>query len=554
MKENFKATTCVVYARYSDEMQSGGFSVDAQLRACRDYAEKHGLTISREYVDEARSAMKASTTREQFTELMLDVRAKGRAFDTVLVHKSDRLARNAFDAIQARATFKLHGARLVSVTEAAVGGHEPEDQLLDFVLMGLNQHYSLNLGREAKKGLAEKARQGFIVSRMPFGYRRVVVKTDPGVRGKKPREHAKPDVDVEQAQVVRLIYELYDQGNGYRDIASTLLEKGVTTAAGKPFYRNAVCQILEHEAYVGRFRWNKTQKGHYKGMTEHVVVEGFFPPIVEQELWDRVQARRQRNRANWSNPHAYTTQYLFSGLVVCGRCGSKVVGATHASGKHPTYQCCSYNRAKAKHTCRSPRWKKDDFEAPLIAAVQEKILTREVLLAAIAKLNDVVVEEQASAMDDVKAVDADIAKLKTSMKRWYTQIDDGGVLYVDVKEHIDELKAKIERKEALRAQMLAARGAPADVNVSPELADRVVDRMRARLIEGGFGAQRGLLHDLIERVTATEEQAEVEYRMDLGAALVAFGQKKKEPPALTEGPSRTPAKMAPTPGLEPGTL
>lgn len=134
------------------------------------------------------------------------------------------------------------------------------------------------------------------------------------------------------------------------------------------------------------------------------------------------------------------------------------------------------------------------------------------------------------------------------MKRWYTQIDDSGVLYVDVKEHIDELNAKIERKEAVRAQMLAARGAPADVNVSPKLANRVVDRMRARLIQGGFGAQRGLLHDLIERVTATEEQAEVEYRMDLGAALVAFGQKKREPPALTEGSSRTLNSLALLPG------
>ena len=95
--------TCVVYARYSDELQSGGFSVDAQLRACRDFAERNGLTITREYVDEARSAMKSSSTREQFTELLLDVRSKTRAFDAVLVHKSDRLARNAFDAIQARA-------------------------------------------------------------------------------------------------------------------------------------------------------------------------------------------------------------------------------------------------------------------------------------------------------------------------------------------------------------------------------------------------------------------------------------------------------------------
>ncbi len=256
-------------------------------------------------------------------------------------------------------------------------------------------------------------------------------------------------------------------------------------------------------------------------------------------------ARRQRNRANWSNPHAYTTQYLFSGLVVCGRCGSKVVGATHASGKHPTYQCCSYNRAKAKHTCRSPRWKKEDFEAPLLAAVQEKILTRDVLLAAIARLNSIVVEEQATSMDDVKAVDEDISRMKTSIKRWYAQIDDGGALYVDVKEHADELKAKIVRKEALRAEMLATRRAPAELNVPPEIADRVVDRMRARLLEGGFGAQRGLLHELIERVTATEEQAEVEYRMDLGAALVAFGQKNKDPSGLTEGPSRTPTKLAP---------
>lgn len=546
---------CVVYARYSDELQAGGFTIDAQLRACREYAERAKLTITREYIDEGRSAMKATSTREQFTELMLDVRSKGRAFGAVLVHKSDRLARNAFDAIQARATFKLHGVRLISITEAAVGGSEPEDQLLDFVLMGLNQHYSLNLGREAKKGLAEKAKQGFMVGRPPYGYRRVVVRTDPGARGKKPREHAKPEIDVERAKIVRLVYELYDQGHGYREIASRLLDMGVMTAGGKRFYRNAICQILEHEAYVGRMSWNKTQKGHYRGMKDVVVVEGFYPPILDQELWDRVQARRLRNQANWCNPSAYVTQYLFSGLMVCGRCGSKVVGATHASGKHPTYQCASYNRARARHTCRAPRWKKVELEDQLLAAIRERVLTREVLLNAIQRLNELVVSEQSESLDDIKAIDADIAKVERSIKRWYANIDEGEARYVDVKEHVDALRLTLTQKQAFRAEALAARRAPLAVDVPAELVDRLVDRMRARLFEGGFGTQRGLLQELIEKITATETEAVIDYRLALGQDPVDLrGQKKKEPPALTEGPLRTPAKMAPTPGLEPGTL
>src|SRR5258705_12385048 len=83
--------TAVIYARVSSEEQVQGYSIQAQLRACREWAEKNGYAIAKEYLEEGQSAFRNLEKREALKELLADTVTKQRSFDLIVVHKLDRL-------------------------------------------------------------------------------------------------------------------------------------------------------------------------------------------------------------------------------------------------------------------------------------------------------------------------------------------------------------------------------------------------------------------------------------------------------------------------------
>jgi site-specific DNA recombinase len=85
--------TAVVYARVSSEEQVQGYSIQAQLRACREWAEKNGYTIAKEYLEEGHSAFR--DLEKAIKELLGDtIRSKQRGFQVIVVHKLVRLFRD----------------------------------------------------------------------------------------------------------------------------------------------------------------------------------------------------------------------------------------------------------------------------------------------------------------------------------------------------------------------------------------------------------------------------------------------------------------------------
>src|SRR5262245_65627814 len=105
----------VVYARVSSEEQVQGYSIQAQLRACREWAENNGYTVAKGYLEEGHSAFRHPEKREALKELLADTVSKQRAFQLVIIHKLDRLLRDSMNT--ARAILKRERVRLVSVTE-----------------------------------------------------------------------------------------------------------------------------------------------------------------------------------------------------------------------------------------------------------------------------------------------------------------------------------------------------------------------------------------------------------------------------------------------------
>ncbi len=105
-----------IYCRVSREEQVQGYSLDAQARACREYATSRGWSVASEYREEGRSARTdVIARRPEFRRLLDDVRPG--QFDVVIVHKVDRFARNLRISFEALDVLGRAGVAFVSVTE-----------------------------------------------------------------------------------------------------------------------------------------------------------------------------------------------------------------------------------------------------------------------------------------------------------------------------------------------------------------------------------------------------------------------------------------------------
>ena len=119
-------------------------SVAAQLRALRDYAEKNGYLVAREYVDEAESGRIAD--RPQF-QRMLDEAGKPEApFKEILVWKFSRFTRKREHAVAFKSMLRRRGIRVVSITEHA--DDSPTGKLMEAIIESVDEFYSENLAQE----------------------------------------------------------------------------------------------------------------------------------------------------------------------------------------------------------------------------------------------------------------------------------------------------------------------------------------------------------------------------------------------------------------------
>src|SRR5438309_7516503 len=122
----------VIYCRVSSKEQVEGTSLESQEAACREYARRNGIEITRVFIERGESAKFADRT--QLLELLEFCRDRQNAVQAMLVWKIDRLARNVGDHFNIKANLLKQNVRVVSVTEPI--DSNPEGKLLETILAG----------------------------------------------------------------------------------------------------------------------------------------------------------------------------------------------------------------------------------------------------------------------------------------------------------------------------------------------------------------------------------------------------------------------------------
>ena len=369
-----------IYARLSNDDDQEMNSLLNQQEICHGFAEQHGYTIVGQSFDDNVSGMKFN--RRGLDELTAAVDAD--KIDAVIVKDLSRLGRHRTQTALFIDYLREHQVRVISATEG-IDTFRDEDDLIIGIRGLMNDYYARDISKKIRAGYRQKQREGIVIT-PPFGYR-------------KDRNTNTIELHPEASETVQIIYSLYLQGLGQKEIARRLNALGRKTAAqlraeqcgrevcaasktkdGRYVWTYAsVKNILVEEAYTGVLINHRSETNSGKArrleQAEWYRHENFFPAIIQRDIWEKAQ---QKLKAQARPANGNKAKHRYAGLILCKECGSPFVPMIrYWNGKRRVeYVCKGYHR-NGKSYCSSHRI----HEEVLDVAVQEFAQTMRIKMA-----------------------------------------------------------------------------------------------------------------------------------------------------------------------------
>lgn len=252
----------------------------------------------------------------------------------------DRLGRgNKQDQGVIQDTFKEANTLIVTPRKIYNLSDEADEDYFEFEGFMANKELKI-ITRRLQGGRIRSVKDGnYIGVRPPYGYQ---IKKEGRDRVLVPHP--------EQADVVKLIFELYANGDmGANKIANELNRMGKVTYSGKPWESSTVLNIIKNEVYIGRLQWKKKESKKSKDpekrrdtktrpREEWIDVEGKHEPLVSKEIFDKAQAiLKGKYHVPYHIINGITNP--LAGLIKCDICGASMVYRPYSHQKYPHLMC-----------------------------------------------------------------------------------------------------------------------------------------------------------------------------------------------------------------------
>ncbi len=519
MQELNQATTAALYARVSSDRQDVDLSVAAQLRALRDFAERNGYRVVREYIDEAESGRVAD--RPQFRKMLNEASETESPFQEILVWKFSRFTRKREHAVAFKSMLRRRGVRVTSITEHA--DDTPTGKLMEAIIESVDEFYSENLAQEVRRGMRESAQRGFYLSSVaPFGYRKVYV---PDGGKQRPRLELDPPKDA----LARRIFEMALRGQSILEIVKTLNKEGIPTATGKRWLKTTVHNMLSNEVYMGTLVWGlKATDG-----SEPVRVENAVPAIVSGEEFEQVRAMLEARAPAKTNPRRAASPYLLSGLVACALCEKKLTAAEAKGGRYSYYVCGSLLK-RGSGSCETPRLNAKRFETLILDQLRDHVLTESNIRELVKMLDEEMDGAAREERERLETIEAELREIRLMLDRIWRVIEKTDL---DVDDAAPRIREHMARKEQLELAAEKARNALAERRVLLDKAEVVAEfaaDMADFLRTSDITESKAFLRTFIKRIAVEPGRATIHYTIPMPEDS-PIGRKDTAEVALAEG-------------------
>jgi site-specific DNA recombinase len=462
-----------IYARKStddSDRNEEARSITRQVERATEYAKKKGWTVDPRYIltDDAVSGAEWKH-RPGFNALLAALEPRP-PFGVLVVSELSRIGRDTVRTPAAVLQLEEAGVEIRSYLNDAPITLADESGEIHTIFNSLAASFERRRARQRTyDALRRRAEDGAVTGGKVFGY----------VNQRDGKGYVRRVIDEAEAASIRRIFSMYAAGAGLVRIAKRLNDESVAAPKGGSgtWAPTAIRDMLRRSLYVGVVTWNKSQKITRRGTkaqrwrpeSEWLRREVPELRIVDEELWQRVQARREAAAASYlrlsggrlvGSPSGADVEspYLLSGIARCAECGGSLVAMTRSHGKRrmPYYGCLRFHK-RGVRACRNGLQIR---QAVLDAAVLDALALR-LDAAVIAEAVATAAEELTASLADIAArrasITEELAKSSARERRLVDALVDGDGTADLIR---NRLREELTRRDALTTELSRLDGVP----------------------------------------------------------------------------------------------
>lgn len=518
------------YCRISvdDELNKENTSIENQKAIIEDYVKTNFPNSELDFYEDRDKSGYTFEQREGYQKMRRKLFRN--QYDILIIKDLSRFSRR-----NGAGLVELEALRDVGIRIIAIGDNidypTNDDWLRIQIYFLMNEMPVTDTSKKVRNVIKRRQQDGKWICSVPYGYVITNSKT------------MAFEIEPTEAVVVRKVFELYNQGWGYKRIANYLTDQHIPTprmnerarkeARGeechlkaKPQWSIATIQgILTNDFYIGTLRQGKYTRKKINGKdikrdeSDHIIFLKNHEPIIDYRVYATAQnAMQERTRNNYRGTRIYTNAY--SGLMVCGDCGSPMFPMSRSDLKE-AYRCGEYHKRGLKG-CTSHHIRVDTLDAIVKSYLQ---MVRDTSSEMIENLQQTIAEEEKqiqttnTTLEQLEEmIDDTKAEKKALMRQCARDIARKPEREKDIQETYDELIMECDdRIEGLENQIKLTydkHNTVVSANLTAQLAIDLFDEILNK-----EKLEKNDLELLIEKITVYEDHIHIKLKDDIDHIL-----------------------------------
>ena len=518
------------YCRISvdDELNKENTSIENQKAIIEDYVKTNFPNAELDFYEDRDKSGYTFEQREGYQKMRRKLFRN--QYDILIIKDLSRVSRRNGAGLVELEALRDEGIRIIAIGDN-IDYPTNDDWLRIQIYFLMNEMPVTDTSKKVRNVIKRRQQDGKWICSVPYGY--VITNSKTMAFENEPSE----------AVEVRKVYELYNQGWGYKRIANYLTDQHIPTprmnerarkeARGeechlkaKPQWSIATIQgILTNDFYIGTLRQGKYTRKKINGKdikrdeSDHIIFLKNHEPIIDYRVYATAQnAMQERTRNNYRGTRIYTNAY--SGLMVCGDCGSPMFPMSRSDLKE-AYRCGEYHKRGLKG-CTSHHVRADTLDAIVKAYLQ---MVRDTSSEMIEKLQETIAEEEShikttnTTLEQLEEMISDSkAEKKALIRQCARDIARKPNQENDIQETYDELIAECdERIEGFENQIRMTYDKHNTVVSANRTAQLAIDLFDEILNKEKL--EKNDLELLIEKITVYEDHIHIKLKDDIDHIL-----------------------------------
>ena len=518
------------YCRISvdDELNKENTSIENQKAIIEDYVKTNFQNSELDFYEDRDKSGYTFEQREGYQKMRRKLFRN--QYDILIIKDLSRFSRRNGAGLVELEALRDEGIRIIAIGDN-IDYPTNDDWLRIQIYFLMNEMPVTDTSKKVRNVIKRRQQDGKWICSVPYGYVITNSKT------------MAFEIEPTEAVVVRKVYELYNQGWGYKRIANYLTDQHIPTprmnerarkeARGeechlkaKPQWSIATIQgILTNDFYIGTLRQGKYTRKKINGKdikrdeSDHIIFLKNHEPIIDYRVYATAQnAMQERTRNNYRGTRIYTNAY--SGLMVCGDCGSPMFPMSRSDLKE-AYRCGEYHKRGLKG-CTSHHIRVDTLDAIVKAYLQ---MVRDTSSEMIENLQQTIAEEEKqiqttnTTLEQLEEmIDDTKAEKKALLRQCARDIARKPEREKDIQETYDELITECdERIEGLENQIKLTYDKHNTVVSANRTAQLAIDLFDEILNKEKL--EKNDLELLIEKITVYEDHIHIKLKDDIDHIL-----------------------------------